>query len=145
MPGFRNESVGEIKVDTKGSTVSTNNINFSALENLNVMNEHIISPGEAETIDFSAIMPTDVETPVGIPDLPTDVRKKMDEEAGKAIEELNKRRNGENPVPVPDPIGEDRKRMEEQERKALEDLRNHRNGGSFEGSNGGSGGGLGSW
>ena len=49
------------------------------------------------------------------------------------------------PVPVPDPIGEDRRRMEEQERKALEDLRNHRNGGSFEGSNGGSGGGLGSW
>lgn len=139
MPGFRNESVGEIKVDTKGSTVSTNSINFSALENLNVMNEHIISPGEAETIDFSAIMPTDVETPVAIPDPPTDVRQKMDEDAGKALEELNRRRNGENPVPVPDPIGEDRRRMEEQERKALEDLRNHRNIGSAgEGSGGGS-------
>ena len=128
MPGFRNESVGEIKVDTKGSTVSTNNINFSALENLNVMNEHIISPGEAETIDFSAIMPTDVETPVGIPDLPTDVRKKMDEEAGKAIEELNKRRNGETPVGIPDPPSDVRKRMDEDARRALEDLNKRRNG-----------------
>ena len=144
MPGFRNESVGEIKVDSKGSTVSTNNINFSALENLNVMNEHI-SPSEAETLDFSAIMPNDVETPVAIPDPPTDVRQKMDEDAGKALEELNRRRNGENPVPVPDPIGEDRRRMDEEARRALEDLKNARNGGSFEGGNGGSGGGLGSW
>ena len=128
MPGFRNDSVGEIKVDTKGSTVSTNNINFSALENLNVMNEHI-SPSEAETIDLSAILPTDGDVNV----MPADPRLASGNPSGgrrelKDLSNLDLMNGDKQPVPVPDPIGEDRRRMDEEAGKALEELNRRRNG-----------------